>query len=1254
MTDLPYEYRFDFSQGLGDWFSWMQPSVGTPEADGPGFVRLQAPGRLDPNHIDGIGALSLIAHLPIEGTGSPGILDLRDAEIDLTIRGTNFDPHGAKIVFWICSTLPDGSTRYDYPLGLQITNWANTGNDLGHQISDQWQTITVRLDDDPAAWTEAGNYRSTQGDWGARYAPLGLEQALSGVNATLHLVAISDTPDDRPTGFIDLAAIDIRTAHAATPVSGQPVPALVLRADEDGIVIGTLARTEDVAGDVRYAIVDGSVSHGTVTLDPLTGAFSFVPEKDFFGPDTAKGTTAFDFIRIDNGVPGDPLHALVYVTPRNDAPTTTNSNEDGEIARDAPFAYTLFSGHDVDGDRLTFRVVDGSVAHGTIALDAATGRYVFTPEAGYVGAAGFAYTVSDGQAESAARTVTLTVTDTPVIPTYQDAMDTLERGDLDLFVAQVIRLANDGDANASYHYGQWLAHGFFVTPDTAGAATFLRQGLSATPDAALQLAQLYIAGDGVARDYAEARHLLAGATTSAGAVFRLAMLDYLGLGGPLDTAQAATGFLTAAKMGHGEAMETIGRRYLAGDGVPASAEDAYFWLTTAIASGTFDGHDGPMWLLTHNRAQAAALLSPERIAQLDAAASSWTAGMPTPVNDAPTTSPGVETATGQTGTTITGTLLAGSDVDGDHLVWRLAATDDAHGDVTLDPHTGSFSYTAHPGFVGEARFSYVVDDGQAVSTAKDVMLTVTRTTSARDDAVTLAEGATIVRNAANGILANDTSRTDDAALAVVSVGGSSRQVGTAFATAYGTITIAPDGSFTYRADRAGHLTEGQQAIDIVHYEVANSLGDHATATLNIQVDGRGGTMLSGDGVLIGSRWDDRLEGSAGADYLVGGDGDDWLDGGIGAADALQGGTGNDTYVVHDGDSVIEFANEGIDEVRTELASYTLREHVERLVGTASTGQHLTGNALDNVIVGGSGDDMLIGGDGDDTLVGGSGNDVLMGGAGTDTVDYSTATGGVFVNLPRGQAQDGSGGIDTLIGIENIRGSAFADTIIGDDANNHIDGGAGADYLIGGAGDDWLDGGPGAPNALQGRLGNDVYIVHAGDTVIEFADQGIDEVRTAIADYALRDHVERLIGTASTGQRLTGNALDNVIVGGTGDDILAGGMGRDILTGGAGRDTFVLSARPGLTDADTITDFRPGEDRLALSSALPGMVPAGAMLTDSALTTVTAIRDADDRLLYDRGTGNLWYDVDGSGPRGALLLARLAKGLSLTASDFLVV
>ncbi len=72
-----------------------------------------------------------------------------------------------------------------------------------------------------------------------------------------------------------------------------------------------------------------------------------------------------------------------------------------------------------------------------------------------------------------------------------------------------------------------------------------------------------------------------------------------------------------------------------------------------------------------------------------------------------------------------------------------------------------------------------------------------------------------------------------------------------------------------------------------------------------------------------------------------------------------------------------------------------------------------------------------------------------------------------------------------------------------------------------------------------------------------------------------------------GDSMTGGAGDDLLMGLGGDDHLSGGggadvliagIGHDTLTGGAGADTFVFT-----TDgqADTITDFQPGQDRINL-------------------------------------------------------------------------
>ncbi len=101
-----------------------------------------------------------------------------------------------------------------------------------------------------------------------------------------------------------------------------------------------------------------------------------------------------------------------------------------------------------------------------------------------------------------------------------------------------------------------------------------------------------------------------------------------------------------------------------------------------------------------------------------------------------------------------------------------------------------------------------------------------------------------------------------------------------------------------------------------------------------------------------------------------------------------------------------------------------------------------------VLLGREGDDTLTGGGGNDVLDGYLGNDVLNGGDGIDTADYSSVPGAVQVNLGIVGAPQPTGGAgqDTLSFLENLRGGAGNDTLIGDSASNMISGLGGSDSI----------------------------------------------------------------------------------------------------------------------------------------------------------------------------------------------------------------
>ena len=160
--------------------------------------------------------------------------------------------------------------------------------------------------------------------------------------------------------------------------------------------------------------------------------------------------------------------------------------------------------------------------------------------------------------------------------------------------------------------------------------------------------------------------------------------------------------------------------------------------------------------------------------------------------------------------------------------------------------------------------------------------------------------------------------------------------------------------------------------------------------------------------------------------------------------------------------------------------------------------------------------------------------------------------------------DGDGGSDTLLNIQNIRGSTFTDTIIGDANVNIIEGGDSTDTLDGDGGDDTLDGGAGNDTLLSG-LGNDTFIGGADFDTIDFSPDGVaTSVRVILRGSSdgevfvngsgtredTLQSIENIIATSGADD-LTGDSNQNTIFGGLGDDIIRAGAGNDSFDGGTG-------------------------------------------------------------------------------------------------------
>jgi hypothetical protein len=284
------------------------------------------------------------------------------------------------------------------------------------------------------------------------------------------------------------------------------------------------------------------------------------------------------------------------------------------------------------------------------------------------------------------------------------------------------------------------------------------------------------------------------------------------------------------------------------------------------------------------------------------------------------------------------------------------------------------------------------------------------------------------------------------------------------------------------AGSGNNVLDGAGGTDQVSYVFAASAVTVSLAASGAQNTGGSGwdTLVSIDN-LIGSSYGDTLTGNAGANALESGAGNDTLEGGAGAdtlngglgADTMSGGDGSDRYYVdHTSDVVSETnaaATGGTDTVYSTLSAYTLTRNVEYGILQASGAANLTGNALAN------------------RLYAGSGDNVLDGAGGTDRVLYGLAGAGVTVSLAASGAQNtGGSGWDTLVSIEQLIGSDYADSLTGNSGGNVLGGGAGNDTLEGGAGNDILTGSTGADRFLfgsaSGQDGISDFSISQGDQI----------------------------------------------------------------------------------------------------------------------------------------------------------------------------
>ncbi len=139
------------------------------------------------------------------------------------------------------------------------------------------------------------------------------------------------------------------------------------------------------------------------------------------------------------------------------------------------------------------------------------------------------------------------------------------------------------------------------------------------------------------------------------------------------------------------------------------------------------------------------------------------------------------------------------------------------------------------------------------------------------------------------------------------------------------------------------------------------------------------------------------------------------------------------------------------------------------------------------------------------------------------------------------------------------------------------------------------------------------------------------------------------GSTST---LSGKAGDDSLIGSSASNILVGGAGNDTLTTGTGFDTVLFTTKT--EGIDTITDFNVYQDLIQVSAVnFGGGLIAGESISSDQFSISLGSVTANTRFIFDKPTGNLFFDIDGSGSNSSVQFASLTANLGLTEDNIFV-
>ncbi len=631
--------------------------------------------------------------------------------------------------------------------------------------------------------------------------------------------------NDAPVAIDDFASVDEDTVATGnllandTDVEGAALS--VTQFTFDGIVYN--------AGDVATVVGVGSL------LITTTGAFTFTPALNYFGPVPAVTYVVSDGTATDTGA-----LTLGPVNPLNDAPVagddTFTINEDQTL--NVPFSALLVDGvgagtdTDVDGDALTIVSVQDAV-NGSVLI--VGGNVVFTPNANFNGTASFTYVVSDGNGgfDTAAVSINVVaVNDAPLANNDSVAVveDTPATGNV---------LDNDSDIE-----GSPLTLTSFEVSGTSHAA-----GTSVT---IAGVGQLTVAADGN-YTFTPASHYNGAVpvvtyTVSDGAASSQATLTLGPVTGVNDAPAAAPDTVPVIEDTVATANVLLNDADVDGDPLTVTqfAFDGitYSAGTTASVAGVGDLVIDSLGNLTftpapHYNGDVPAVSYTVSDGQGSNATAAVTIGPITAVNDAPMAVGDSFVVAEDSGATALNLLANDTDVDGDTLsITSIAGTPLTPGTAQIIAVAGgtvnvtsggAISFTPSPNASGPVSFAYTISDGNGGTSTATVNGTVT---PVNDDPVATPDTVAVVEDtpATGNVLGNDTDVDGDALLvSSFTYDGVTYAAGTlANVPGVGSLVINSTGDFTFTP-----ALNYNGAVPAVTYSVTDNLGGVATGALTL-------------------------------------------------------------------------------------------------------------------------------------------------------------------------------------------------------------------------------------------------------------------------------------------------------------------------------------------------------------------------------------------------------------------------------------